>query len=947
MALYGTGPNPVTQLLINGTWTDVSSRPRASEKIIIKRGRQNEQGNVTAQTCQTTLNNRDGVLSNRNPNSPYYGLLPRNTRMRVLAGSGDVFFKAPWSDNNTATRNLTTADKASLRITGDIDIRADIWPYTWRSGIPTNSSIQGMTIASRGTSSGNLSWVFYMLGDGTLKFRWYTDGTTSGAVSAISTTPVPVPSSGRLSVRVTLDVDNGAAGNTVTFYTGSSVTGTWTQLGSTVVQSGTTSIFAGTANIVFAGGGDGFPKFFSDISAFGGKFYRGQIYSGIGGTLVADVDVTSRSIGDTSWTDTAGTPNTWNVTSTDGFARVTSHRVRFTGELSSLPQVWDITGKDVTVPVTASGMIRRLTQGASPLDSPMYRNFNQYNPAGYWPLEDGSLSTQAASPVDSVPAAVTTAVTFGNADSTLPGASSVAAFQDATSRIQFTCPRSSSTGTASFVFYVKLDSLPASSKTLATLYTSGTAAQIRVALSPTTWDLTFVDSNGTTLVTNSTGITNVDPSKGWIGFNLLLQTSGSDMTWSARFDAVSTFGGGVGPNTISGGKVGVPLGGYIASTNDTAYNTAKTAQWFMSTGNFDLSNDTFRKASSAYTGETAGARLIRLASEQGIPLELTGIAADSEPMGYQLIDTFMANVYDCAETDGGILGESRDLLALTYRTRTSLENRSDITFDYSQSPFDGVPLPTEDDQAFTNDVTVTRPGGSSARVQRTDGATSVSDPPSGVGRYATAVTRNAATDSRLASIAGWMVIVGSWDDARYPTLPIGLHRTSVQGNATLTAQIMALELGDTGTLTNLPSWLPPDPVPEIVQGYTETLDKFTWSISLNATPAGAYAVPVLGSDISTPRADATSHTLGASLTTTATSISLVTPAGSAVWVDSTNYPAEFPFNIKVAGEVMTLTAISGTASPQTGTAIRSVNGVVKSHSSGEPVRLATPFYVGR
>lgn len=949
MSLYGNSSNPVTQLLINGTWTDVSSRPREQQKIAIKRGRQNEQGNVTAQTCQATLNNRDGVLSNRNPSSPYYGLLPRNTQMRVLAGmpaAGEVFFKTPWSDNTTGVRNLSTADKASLGITGDIDIRADIWPYSWRTGIAGDGSTQGMTIATKGTfTSTNLAWVFYMLGDGTLKFRWYPTGLSSASLTAIATAPVPA-NSGRLSVRVTLDVDNGAGGNTATFYTGSSVTGPWTQLGSAIVQSGTTVLSTSTANLVFAGGADGNARFFTDICGFGGRLYRGQVYSGINGTLVADVDVTSRSIGDTSWTDTASTPNVWNVTS-DGYARITSHRVRFIGELSSLPQSWDITGRDVTVPVTASGMIRRLTQGASPLPSPMYRNFMRYNPAGYWPLEDGSLSTQASSPVINAPAAVTTAVTFGVTDRNLPGASSVAQFQDNTSRIQFSCPTVAGTGTISFVFYINVTALPSASRTIATVYTSGTARQITIALSPTTWDLTFFDSGANIIASSSVAVGPIDPSKTWVGFNLLLQASGLDMTYSARWDSISTYGGGVGPTTITSAAVGAPRGGYIAASENSAYNTAKIAQVFLSTSNFDLSSDAFRKASSAYLNETAGARIARLAAEQGIPVELIGTAVDSEPMGYQLIDTFMANMYDCAETDGGILSECRDILSLSYRTRVSLENRSDITFDYSASPFSAVPLPTEDDQAFTNDVTVTRSGGSSARAQRTDGPTSVSDPPAGVGRYATEVTRNPATDARLPSIAGWMMLVGSWDDARYPSLPVGLHRSAIQNNATLNLQMMVLDIGDTGTMINLPSWLPPDAVPELIQGYTETLDKYTWTSVLNATPAGAYAVPVLGSDVSVPRADASTHSLGGSLTTTGTSISLVTPTGLPVWVDSTNFPAEFPFNIKVAGEVMTLTAVSGTVSPQTGTVIRSVNGVVKTHSAGELVRLATPFYVGR
>lgn len=52
--------------------------------------------------------------------------------------------------------------------------------------------------------------------------------------------------------------------------------------------------------------------------------------------------------------------------------------------------------------------------------------------------------------------------------------------------------------------------------------------------------------------------------------------------------------------------------------------------------------------------------------------------------------------------------------------------------------------------------------------------------------------------------------------------------------------------------------------------------------------------------------------------------------------------ASFPFDIRVGGEVMTVTSISGSTSPQTFTVTRSVNGVIKAQTSGTDVRLAYP-----
>ncbi|MEU6279725.1 hypothetical protein [Streptomyces sp. NPDC047028] len=81
--------------------------------------------------------------------------------------------------------------------------------------------------------------------------------------------------------------------------------------------------------------------------------------------------------------------------------------------------------------------------------------------------------------------------------------------------------------------------------------------------------------------------------------------------------------------------------------------------------------------------------------------------------------------------------------------------------------------------------------------------------------------------------------------------------------------------------------------------------------------------------------------LAADATSTATSLSVATTDGP-VWVDSTTYPAEFPFDITAGGERMRVTGISGTSSPQTFTVVRSLNGVVKAQTDGTDVRLADP-----
>lgn len=940
-ALFGSSSSPIIEARIGGTWTDVSSRVRGAQKVTISRGRANEQARVSAQRCNLTFENADGFFSTRVPTSVNYRKIGKNTQVRVRAGDGDNYMRALYNDL-TDLAGASTTDKASLDITGDIDLRAEIWPHSWRPRMP-------MIIAAKYLVTGDQrSWILRLGNDGRLTFGWTTAGTFATLISAVSS-PVTIPSGGRLAVRVTLDVDNGSGSRVVTFYTSNSITGTWSTL-STTTTAGTTSIYSGTAALTI-GRGDGNQAVFGGGAGWGGKLYRFQMYSGIAGTLVADFNPSSRSIGDTSWSDGLASPNTWTLAGQG--IRVTSDRVRFWGELASLPKSWDLSAEDSTVPAQASGLLKRLSQGAKPIDSPMTRNFRGVSSFGWWPLEDASGTTLGAnlSPGTS-PLAVLAPARISDADygasDPPPGAKSCLSFNSSASRFYGALDLKELSQTYSFVFYVKLSALPSTSKVFAVIDFFAPISRAEISISSTSWTVEFFDITGVSMGSSSTGITSINPVNGWVGYNLLLQESGADIEYSQRWDTIGTFGGGVGPSTITGGAGSTPRQVRFTAVNDAVFNDMKLSHVFVSSEEFDLTVADYRNASNAYLGETAAARLVRLSTEEGVPMEITGALADSEPMGYQGLKSYPDLIAECWEVDGGIGGDARDALALEYRVRADMEARQDLLLTHSLSDLSEPPQPTDDDQSFSNDVTVTRTGGGAWRAIVTEGYTSIYDPPVGVGRYETGVTLNASTDDRLPSIAGWLALTGSWDQDRYPAIDVALHRSRVLADDTLYTTIVGLRLGDTATLAGLPAWMPPDQVPQIVQGYDEVLSKFLWEIRFNCTPAGPYqAVPQLGLDSFVPRLDANEHTISNSLSTTSTSLTLVTPAGSARWADSATYPSDFPMDIVINGEVMSLTEVTGTTSPQTGTVTRSINGVVKSHDANSLVRLARPFYIGR
>ena len=272
--------------------------------------------------------------------------------MRVAQGSSADRFEA--------------ADSAALSITGDIDLRVDVDMLSWR---PTTTWYCGvLKIGSYGL------WVNT---DGTVVIFWYDSGSTFQAIQ--STIPVPGPLVGRKALRVTLDVDDGAGGRRADFYVGETgdLDGTWTLFDSVTAAGGTTSILDGTGLLLSTTTG---PT----------DHYALQVRDGIGGTVVASADFEAQASGTTSFADGYG--NTWTA---GGDASVTNRWYRFWGEVSSWPQRWGKKGgPTVHSPIQCAGPLRRLGQGASPIQSPMRRGSAALDDLeAYWPLEDGPDST--------------------------------------------------------------------------------------------------------------------------------------------------------------------------------------------------------------------------------------------------------------------------------------------------------------------------------------------------------------------------------------------------------------------------------------------------------------------------------------------------------------------------------------------------------------------------
>jgi hypothetical protein len=163
---------------------------------------------------------------------------------------------------------LSIADSAALDITGDIDIRMKIAPDDW-----TPASANYVLVKT--DFSGQQSYHVRIETSGKLRFLWSANGTT--LIQPESSVATGLTDGTVKWIRVTLDVDNGAGGNDCKFFLSDDGI-TWTQLGTTQTTAGTTSIFSSTSNVLLSG------------PVSGVKNYRTQIFNGIDGTKVLDVD---------------------------------------------------------------------------------------------------------------------------------------------------------------------------------------------------------------------------------------------------------------------------------------------------------------------------------------------------------------------------------------------------------------------------------------------------------------------------------------------------------------------------------------------------------------------------------------------------------------------------------------------------------------------------------
>lgn len=915
------------ELFLNSTWTNVTpyvyQRTDSSPKVNFERGKPNESGTTNPSSAAWEWNNRDGRFSPRNPTGPYYKQLIRNTSVRWSVPAFSTYMRLEANNSDRAFVN----DNATIDISGSIEMRIQLRLTDWQGGI----------LAEKWDGGG--CWYWQLNADGTLTFAWNDSSVVFHSVK--SNIPVPFTTND-FALRVTMDATTG----NVTFYTGTTIGGSFTQLG--IVQSGTggasTTIRVNHTSALVVGWSANLTP-----AQILGRIYDYKLYNGIGGTTAAEAFFDILPVGTTTWFDSQS--NAWSL---GGGAEINNRDYRYHGQMSAQPPTWDKTGVDQSVQATAGGPLRLIQASTANVASTLYRGITSQTgtntPVAYWPMQDGSDAKSYG------PAIGPYTLNWGGPPNPLLasntdfiGSAPLPALNNTSTNglIQnYTGAPWNGTGAAwSVQFVAEFKTLPA----------TGSASWFQVDAvngAAAVYILLGIDSSGNLIINAYDDNLNVVATSGSVSFGNIQQPcmytlaatqSGSNVAYSLSVVPIgSSSGGSFTVTTSSTGVPGflwiayiTPFGGFtdLVFGHLAIYSVAQSA--FTQLGPFN-----------AWAGEAAAVRFARLCKENGWQARILGPSLISALMGPQSINTLSTLLDECETADMGQLFEPREQLALGYRTLASLLNQTAaLPLSYSAANLGGAGEDqnsglalTYDDLLTKNDWTLTLGNststGTSYRAYLNDGSElSVSV----VGSYATSETINLFSNTQLPDAAWWLVHLGTVNEARWAAIPLNLARSALSA---LQTNIVEMDIGDSTSITSIPTTISYDPVGQLMIGFTEQLGSYYWWVTPNCEPSspyntGIYDDPVYG------RADTDGSTLTNNITAVATSFQVTTTTSTTpIW---TTAAADFPFDINIGGERMTVSNITGSSSPQTFTiSARSVNGVVKTHNSGDDVRLWTP-----
>lgn len=617
-------------------------------------------------------------------------------------------------------------------------------------------------------------------------------------------------------------------------------------------------------------------------------------------------------------------------------------RQRFTGFADSFQPRWDKSGASAWVEVTASGSLRRISQGSQPVVSAMTRTtLKRANVVAYWPAEEGKNANQLASAIGGTPMSFIGAPELAS-NTQFDCSNPIPVLKNTV--LRGSVPRYSGTGQVQLRFLMACPSGGfASDFILASLFVSG-GSVCRLDLVYKTGSggsLQLKAYSGTGGLVMTGGLYGYAADGKYRQYSLTMAQNGANIDCTIIAQEIGT--------TFNLSTVDTITTRTVSQINSVSINPDRAVTDFA-LGQFIVLNTSAAITSelvspNAYASEDPADRLGRVATENGlfyVVYDNTGVDDPAKMrMGPQKVQPLLTLLRECEANDGGIMFDG-DTEGVSLRRLRSIENQDTavLTADFAAGATSGEFEPLDDDQFNRNLVVATRQAGAAYTVTDSTGPLGTTK----IGIYDDSITVSLDADQRAQDVAGWAVNLGTVEGYRYPVLELDFNRTPEL------ASTWANSIpGDRVDLLNVRDVRPEHPagdISTILVGSHERISQFEWLATANLAPYSPYRVGILANDTGDTgpevlRCIVEGSTLASSATSGASSLSVATPTGP-LW---TTVADDFPFTISVQGIAITVTAISGTSSPQTFTVDPTT--VTRNLSNSQPVELWFPAVLGR
>lgn len=896
----------VPELYVRNRWINVVADAQVRDGgIKLTLGRANEATQVAPMKCGLSLNNAGGKYSPRNPLSPNYGTLGKNTGLRVaLRLARDEFDRTVSNGWSTSTTGDVWSISQNGGTAADFAVAAGEATHTVGAAVTYRLSYQAGVLLRNVDVACTVELPFTDVTGGNVE-------PNNVAVRGVSTTDYYMV---RLVVTTAEAITIQLMHHDGTTY-------------SSAVTTGLTHTSAQKLRVRAQMEGQTFRAkvwaLDTSVADSTGEPFRWQVSGHV-------PDAPRKG-----WVGVrtgAGTSNS-NVPFTASYTDWEVRSPRWAGEVSKWPPKWDLSLNDAWTPIQGRGLLHRLGRGKAPARSAPRAYIPASDPGlvAYWPLEDGPMAATGAPDVGlnhmilKSDLAASNHFGMGDMGPFLAKCVRLHGGTDAVTGWVDSASGASSEWTVDHVRFGGRDTTSILTVSVQGIAGSFTARNWLVEFLSAT-DQVRVTPPGASAVTFSAA-TLYDDGAHHVRF--FVEQDGADVHWWVDIDSDPASNGAVTSMTLTN-----PYSVQVMdeSTHSQHFAVGHVAVYIGSRPLVDFATPVL-----GWRGETAIDRMVRLCAENGIPFAYQGEADDSALMGPQGVEPVLALLKECAETDRGTLHETRGTVGLAYRSLASMYNQAEaveLPFDALTEPFD----PVDDDQALRNDITVKTKLGSEYHVELTTGPLSTQDPDDGgAGRVDTQYDVNVDQAGQLPDLAGWLLHEGTIDEDRFPVLTVDRACTVLENDQATSVALLDLDVDDRLVVTGTGVVYMFDGLSQIARGHDETMHISEHRFGLHCTPGSAYEV-VHTDEAARDKVDSGSSSLASGVDDNDTSLSVATSNPYDLW--ATGSGLSIP--IVIGGERMTVTEVTGASSPQTFTVTRNVSGLPggKAHDAGAEVRLA-------